>query len=561
MGERQLILLSGDVENPQDLQIAAGAICFFVDTYKATVWSCLAKDSVEVLIEARRMKGFEAGLYANLNPLRSAEMIWKHQIQSDQDALSLCEQLKIAYCRVENPPDEENEDQYKERIVGCATNLGPGCNLVIVPFCVIETLFQSLQGTGTPGICSLWNLDPNPAVASFADSFETLMTQLNLVIEPPKPPAEEEPPKPLAETEPPKPLAQAESIQPARYGAHEPPQAKEEGKESQKVDSHQEMRLKAIEEWKLVVEGSLRNLTEEIERKNKEVEAWKDTANQQKDQLEALERRVADLEASVDGVKTNTDRQIRDLNEQQGRNAIDASVEQEKRIAGINDKYQKLSEIVEGLKADLQARQPAASPLPREREEGKAAEVAKEAEPEVQQMGTGMLVTIQTAGLKENGRWYATVAAYQPISGYLGVYQQDELKFWTSAPVNFSSVPMEIDLSALWTPQPGQHYQLSVLIEGQKVSNEYNLDIPSIPQRNFEDTFICKYCGNVREIEAYLRESFGEGMVDLFKRLAIEWSNESYDQVGTFAAVICQGSYDEGVIRARLAAAGIQLNS
>jgi hypothetical protein len=515
------------------------------------------------------MKEFAAGLYAGLNPSRSAEMMRQYQIQSDQDAFSLAQELKITYYPVENPPDEEDEEQYKKRITGSATAWDAGCNLVIVPFCVIETLFKSLQGAGTPAICSLWNLDPNPAVVSCVDSFEALMTQLNLVVEPPKP-AEEEPPKPaveveppksLAQTEPPKPLAQAEPMQPARYGAHKPLQVKEEAKESQKVDSHLEMRLKAIEEWKLVVEGNLQNLTAEIERKNQEVNAWKNTADQQKDQLEALEKRVADLEASVYVVKTNTDRQIRDLTELQGRNVEQTRAEQEKHLEGMNEKYQKLSETVEGLKVDLQARQPAASPLPIEREEEKAAEVAKKAEPEVQQMGTGMLATIQTAELKENGRWYATVTAYQLISGYLGVFQQDEIKFWTSTPVNFSSVPVEIDLSAIWTPQPGQHYQLSVLIDGKKVSNEYDLAVPSIPQRNFEDTFIHKYCCNVRDIEAYLRQNFGERMVDLFKRLAIEWSNESYELIEVFVGVICQSSYDEGAIRAGLAAGGIQLNS
>ena len=558
MGDWQLILLSGDVENPQDLQIAAGAVCYFVESYKAMVWSCSAKSSVEVLFEARKTKAFAAGLYAALNPLRNAEMMGKYQIQSDQDVFSFAHELNIAYYPVENPPDDEEVDKYKERITASVTNLGQGCNLVIVPFCVIETLFQSWQGTSAPAICSLWNFQPNPPAVYSFNSFESLMTQLHLVVESPKPPAEEAPPKQPVEVESPKPLAQTEPMQPASYGAHHPPQVKEEAKESPKVDSHLEIRLKAIEEWKLVVDERLQNLTAEIERKNVEVKAWKDTANQQKDQLEALEKRVAGLEASVHGVEAAIGEKIRGLTELQRTNVEQTIAEQGKHQAEMNEKYQKLSDIVERLKADLQARQPA-SPLPRE--EVKAAEVAQKAEPEAQQMEMGVPVTIQTAGLKGNGRWYATVAAYQPCIGYLGVYQQDELKFWTPEPLNFSSVPLEIDLSALWTPQPGQHYQLSVIIDNQKASSEYNLVIPSIPQRNFEDTLIYKGCGNVLQIEAYLREAFGEGMVDLFKRLAIEWSNESSELIGTFAGVICQSNYDEGAIRAGLAAAGIQLNS
>ena len=538
MEARQLVLLSSDtVENQRDLQIAVGAVHHCTSVYGATVCSSLAKLSMEVLAEARKTKEFPAYFYSAWNPQRTAEMIGKCQVQGDADAQSISQESNIPCYLLENQPDSESENEYRARIMQATQNLPDGCNLVILPGCVIETILECMQVAGPPAVFSHWNIrEKTLTLVSSADSFETLQTQLNIQIEVPNPP------------EPMHIVSQAMIEQP-----------KEEAKESQQTDPQIVAQLKAInewkvtvEEWKIALEERLKAQAEELQRKSQEAEAWKATATRQKALLEGLDRRTANLEASLQVLKTELNQRVQGLAEQQNKGLEEAKTEQEKRLADLNLRCQQIDASVKDLRTDLQPKQPVQPIAEAKVEERKPAAKAEE-------QGQAMAFTIQTAELKGDGRWYASVVATQPCAGYLCVSQQETMLGYTPQPLNFSTVSMEIDISAFCALEPGQQYQLFVLTDGQKASNEYDVLIPSF-KRNFEDTLIFKHCGNVQEIEQYLLGSHGEVGVQLFRRLAGEWSNEDYGLMESFVQVMCQGNCDEGAIRVGMAAAGIQLS-
>ena len=240
------------------------------------------------------------------------------------------------------------------------------------------------------------------------------------------------------------------------------------------------------------------------------------------------------------------------LAEQQNKGLEEAKTEQEKRLGDLNLRCQQIDASVKDLRTNFQPKQPVQPIAEAKVEEREPAAKAEE------QRQTWAII-IQKAGLKGDGRWYASVVATQPCAGYLCVSQQETIRGYTPQPLNFSTVSMEIDISAFCALEPGQQYQLFVMIDGQKAGNEYNILIPSF-KRNFEDTLIFKHCGNIQEIDEYLRESHGEVGVQLFRRLAVEWSNEDYGLVESFVRVMCEGNCDEGAIRVGMAATGIQLS-
>lgn len=534
MEGRQLALLSSDtVETPRDLQIAVGAVLYFVDNFRASVWSSLTKNSMDVLIGAREAKEFPAAFYAAWNPQNTDEISQKCQVQGVEDARSFSQRLNIPHYIVENQfEEEETNEQYEARLKYAISTLQAGCDLVILPSCVITTVLKCMGVEGPPAMCSLWTFTGNTlTLASCADSFDTLMIQLDLKIDVPKPP---------------------EAMEIASQALIEPP--KEEAKASQQADPLLSVRLGAIEDWKAAVddwkaaiEERLKALTTDLNGKSQEAETWKATAARQQEQLDYLNQRATNLETLVQGFKTELNSGLHLQN-----NALqEVKAEQEKHLTDLDLRFDQIDKSVQELRGNLQPRQPAESRV--------EARTREETVPRAEEQGQPMIVTILNAGPKEDGRWYASVMATQPCAGYLCVYQQDKMLGYTQEPLNLSSFVQEIDLSALTALQSGQQYQLCVLIDRQKACNEYDLLIPSF-HRNFEDTFIFKSCDNLREIEEYLNANHGEAGVQLFRCLAVEWSNEDYDRMQTFVQVIGQYNCDEAATRAGMAAAGIQLS-
>ena len=533
MADRELILLSSDVENAHDLQTAADAVRYFVLSHSASVRSCLAKNSVEVLLEARKTAQFAAVYDAAWNPCKTDELIWEHQMQREEDVQSCSQEFNIDVIPAKEPLEIETEDQYRSRVMQAAKEFAPGSHLVIVPRCVITTVFKGWQAAVEPAlVCSIWTITEKAVECTwFANTLEKLQHHLEVSV--------------IATNVPAESAAFQPEIRPAT-----PFPAKAESEQAQAINSTFEIHLKQLEDWKIGTEDQIHRLTSALEQKNKEVEAWKQSSAHHNYRLETLEKRMSELETIVRTLQMEISTKLQREVEEQGKRHEEHSAKIEKHWEDLDLRFQQLDMSVDELRGSFEIRLEA---------ETKARSTEKAP------VERNFPVSIQNAAIQE-GKWHVSVVATQLCWGYLCLSQQGTKPTISSQPFQFTSSPLDIDLSPLFALQSDQNYQLYVLSDIQKASNDYSLQISSLHQSlpsrlRYKDTHFYQSCSNPQEIESYVRLLKGEESVQLFRQLTCEWKNPVFEQFQTFVQCFVEMQGDEKRIRKRMAEIGFRLSA
>lgn len=499
MAGRELILLSCDTENPQDLQIAVSAVCYFVQNHSAAALSCLAKNSIEVLLEARKTVAANS-LSTAWNPRNTDALIWEYQVQRAEDAECWSQELGV-HLTTQELPDIETEDQYQERIKQAVWSLSQGCHMALVPACVIATVLQVCQvAVELPLTCLVLKLTEEGTESTwFANTYEILSKMLQNPIE-----------KPSS-------AANIPVFAPLQVEEHLP-----------SADSMLETRLKQVE-------AMMHQLTTALELKNQEVEVWKETLKQQNARFGALEERMTGLETVVYGLKQDF----------QAKEQAMGNKPQETRWENWDLQLQQLDMTVQELRGSVDTLhhtvQTQASPV----------------RSEENWSGSDFPVTIESATVRDEN-WYISVVSARPCWGHLCLAHTDS-QVTCPQPYHISSSILQIDLSAIFTLQPGQLYQLYFLNETRKVSNDFSLFVPM--KLRFEDTFFYLSCANVTELMEYIRQINGETTLQLFKRLACEWINPKAELLEPFVTIFTEMGGEEEAVRLKMTEAGFQLAS
>lgn len=533
MADRELILLSSDVENARDLQTVANAVRYFVTSHSASVVSCLAKNSVEVLLEARKTAEFAAVYDAAWNPRKTDELIWEHQMQREEDVQSCSQELNIDLIPAKELLEIETEDQYRGRIMQAAKEIAAGSHLVIAPSCVITTVFEGWQVAVEPVlVCSIWKITENGVECSWsANTFETLQNHLEVSL--------------VTTTVPAEPAAFLPDIMPTT-----PLPAKAKSEPAQAINSTLEIHIKQLEDWKTGTEDQIHRLTFALEQKNKEVEAWKQSSAHHNYRLESLEKRMSELETIVRALQIEISTKLQHEAEQQVKRQEEHYAKQEEHWENLDIRFQQLDTSVNELRGSFEIRLETET-------QARSAEKAP--------VERSFPVSIQNAAIQE-GKWHVSVVAAQPCWGYLCLSQQGNKPTISAQPFQFSLSPLDIDLSPLFALQSGQNYQLFALSDSQKASNDYSLQISFLHQSlpsglRFKDTYFYQSCGNAQEIESYVRLLKGEESVQLFRQLTCEWKNPVFEQFQTFVQCFVEMKGDEKSIRKRMAEIGFRLSA
>jgi hypothetical protein len=163
---------------------------------------------------------------------------------------------------------------------------------------------------------------------------------------------------------------------------------------------------------------------------------------------------------------------------------------------------------------------------------------------------------------REDSVLYATITTrkFYPVYGVVVITQAGTTVH--EASVSITSQQQEYQLvSAAHFPK-GQ-YEVSVLhfADRSALSNTVEFSVLDEPsQRSYQDTYIFKNVDELGDIEEQLRETKGEGWVDIMHRLAVAWSNEGGDKVEEFLQVVTDVSLGtEEVVRYSLQQRGFQL--
>lgn len=168
-------------------------------------------------------------------------------------------------------------------------------------------------------------------------------------------------------------------------------------------------------------------------------------------------------------------------------------------------------------------------------------------------------LTITTA---ERGPDFALVVSIEKrkayfISGTLKVAKAGAVVYQTEVSIGQMQTYQSVGDSE--TFQEGQYSAWVEYTEGWLLSNSLVFDLPRAP--TFADSLVNKLVGNLTEVEASLRDTFGEERVALFYRLAITWTNENSDQMKDFIVTCVNPEFaTEESLRAALQAKGMQFS-
>jgi len=491
MAGRELVLLSSGIENPQDLQIAVSAVHYFVQSRSAAALSCLAKSSIEVLLEARKTLEVASSLYPAWSPQNTDELIWEYQVQRVEDAECWCQELSLGFINLQETADIETEDQYKERIKQAVQDLPTGCHLAIVPGCVVATVLEVCGVVvELPVVCLLLKLGERGTECTwFANTYERLQKLLLSPLE--------------------------ESSSAAIIPTFVPKQVE---KDPPVADSMQETRLKQVEDH-------ITRLTSALDAKSQEIEVCKETFKLQNAHFEAFEARILALQAAVSALKPDSQ----------------ANAQHEDRWENWDLRFQQLDSTVQELRGSVEALQHTTQVL---------------ASPGQREKNSDFPVNIEKVEGRE-GKWYASLVAVRPCWGNLGISHGDS-QVTCPQPYHFSVTPLEIDLSALFPLQPGQLYQLYVLCEARKASNDFSIRIQG--NLRFEDTYFCQSCANVTDLLEHIRRISGETAVQLFKRLACEWANPQMELLEQFVSIFMESGAEETAVRLKMGESGFKFS-